>query len=203
MLMNKIETLTINNPVRSLVQHFVEARLLRKKGGYLNGGTALEIGCGRGEGARIILDRFGAERVVGIDLDPAQVERAQRRLPKKYQKRVEFQTGDAAKLRFTDQTFDAVFDFGILHHVPEWRPALREVHRVLKPGGRFYFDEVLRGFLETRAARSLFVHPQEGHFSAAEFEHACRAAGFEMSGRVTTIGTWFAIGVAIRPSDGI
>ena len=38
-----------------------------------------------------------------------------------------------------------MFDFGIIHHVPQWRRALAEVARVLKPGGRFYAEEVLRG----------------------------------------------------------
>ena len=49
-----------------------------------------------------------------------------------------------------DDTYDAVFDFGIIHHIPRWREALDEVARVLKPGGRFFFEEVLRDALDRR-----------------------------------------------------
>jgi ubiquinone/menaquinone biosynthesis C-methylase UbiE len=198
MLMNRIETWTVNSPVRAFVQHFVEARYFERRGGRLEGGAALEIGCGRGEGTRILIDRFGAERVVGIDLDLSQIARAQRRLPAKYQGRVEFRVGDAARLDFPDGSFDAVFDFGILHHLPNWRRAIAEAHRVLKPNGRFYFDEVLRGFLETRAARTFFRHPEDGHFTAAEFTEACAASGLHLLGAPVLVGSWFMLGAAVR-----
>jgi ubiquinone/menaquinone biosynthesis C-methylase UbiE len=41
-----------------------------------------------------------------------------------------------------DSRYDAVFDFGIIHHVPDWRAAVAEVARVLRPQGRFYAEEV-------------------------------------------------------------
>jgi ubiquinone/menaquinone biosynthesis C-methylase UbiE len=198
MLMNRIETWTVNNPLRALLQRRVEAPLLARKGGRLTGGAALELGCGRGEGLRIILEELGAATVVGIDMDPAQVERARRRVGPRYAERVRVQAGDAARLEFDDASFDAVFDFGILHHVPEWRQALVEVRRVLKQGGRFYFEEVLRGFLETPLSRALFEHPEEGHFSAGELVGACREAGLRLVGDVTEVGRWFAFGVAVR-----
>lgn len=201
MLMNRFETWFVNNPLRSVVQWQVEARLLERKGGRLRGATALEIGCGRGEGARIILERFGLDRVVSIDVDAAQIERARRRLGSSHGERVEFRLGDAARLELPSEHFDAVFDFAVLHHVPEWRDALREVHRVLKPGGRFYFEEVLRGFLETRAARTFFKHPEEGHFTAAEFVGACSGAGLELIDDVACMGSWIAIGVAEKSSN--
>lgn len=200
MLMNRIETWTMNNPARALLQRWVEARWLKRKGGRIEG-DALEIGCGRGEGIRIIFEKFGAEHVVGVDMDPAQIRRAERRV-QRYGDRAKVIVGDAARLEFPDQSFDAVFDFGILHHIPEWREALREVHRVLKPGGRFYFEEVLRGFLETRAAKMFFRHPVDGHFTANEFVAACHAAGLVPTGALTEIGPWFAIGVADK-RDGV
>ena len=55
--------------------------------------------------------------------------------------------GDATAVPVEDESFDAVFDFGIIHHVPHWRAALGEVHRVLKPDGRFYAEEVLGRFV--------------------------------------------------------
>lgn len=198
MLMNRVETWTMNNPVRAAVQTWVEASWLLHLGGRLDGGEALELGCGRGEGLRIILERFGARRAVGIDLDPAQVARARRRLGTKHGDAAEAQEGDVARLEFPEASFDAVFDFGILHHCAEWRQALREVHRVLKPGGRFYFEEVLQGFLETRLARGLFRHPAEGHFTAHEFALACEDAGFKLLRPMTELGPYFTLGVAVR-----
>lgn len=197
MLMNWLETVTVNNPIRVLLQSWVEAPWLAWKGGELRGGVALELGCGRGEGVRIILKRFGAERVIGIDLDPKQIERARQRLPEFDRNRIQLYVGDAAGLEFPDSSFDAVFDFAILHHVPEWRQALREIQRVLRPSGRFYFDEVLRGFLETRLSRALFVHPEEGHFTAKGFSAACESAGLHL--RATAqVGPYFLIGVATK-----
>ena len=101
-----------------------------------------------------------------------------------------------------EESFDAVFDFAILHHVPEWRQALGEVRRVLKPGGRFYFDEVLRGFLETRVSRALFDHPEEAHFTAQEFGSACEAVGLVLAQRPQQVGSYFALGVATKPLSG-
>ncbi len=198
MRMNRIETWIVNNPVRAFLQRSVEARWLEHVGGRLHGGRALELGCGQGEGVRIVLDRFGADEYDGIDLDPAQVDRARSRVPARLRDRVRLHVGDAAALQFDGETFAAVFDFAILHHVPEWRQALREVHRVLVPGGRFYYEEVLRGFLTTRASRALFVHPEEAHFTTAEFEAECRAVGLVPMRRALDLVGWFAIGVAVR-----
>ena len=195
MLMNRLETYTVNNPARVLLQKWLEAPWLARAGGRLEGGVALELGCGRGEGAKIILERFGAGRVVGIDLDPRQIDRARQRLSKVDQTRIELQVGDAARLEFPTDRFDAVFDFAILHHVPSWRRALGEIHRVLKPGGRFYFDEVLRRFLETTLARALFVHPVEGHFTKTEFVEQCDSAGLRVVD-TAAVGRYFVIGVA-------
>ncbi len=93
----------------------------------------LEIGCGLGtDGAQFA--QAGAD-YTGVDLTEAAVHLARKRfeifgIPGK------FQTADAEQLEFADGTFDLVYSHGVLHHTPETGKAIREVHRVLRPGGR-------------------------------------------------------------------
>ncbi|HBB86460.1 MAG TPA: hypothetical protein DC047_02460 [Blastocatellia bacterium] len=93
----------------------------------------LEIGCGLGtDGAQFA--KAGAD-YTGVDLTEAAVELARKRfelfdLPGK------FQTADAEHLDFTDESFDLVYSHGVLHHTPDTAGAIREIHRVLRPGGR-------------------------------------------------------------------
>jgi SAM-dependent methyltransferase len=65
--------------VRALVQRFYEGPLLQKLGGRLDHARVLDVGCGRGVEVQILLEQFGAGQVYGIDLDPQQVRRAQKR----------------------------------------------------------------------------------------------------------------------------
>ena len=167
-------------------------------GGVMAGGIALEVGCGAGAGIELILDRFGADRVVGIDLDERMVARARRRLAGRAD-RVELHTGDAAALPFEDETFDAVFDFAIIHHVPDWRAAVREIHRVLRPGGRFYFDEVTRHALGRPTYRRLFDHPSADRFGGDDFVAELERHGLRVGGRYRkAVRGDYVIGVAER-----
>lgn len=177
MLLNAVEKAFMNNPIREAIQRRFEARRLLAMGGRLGGGRALEIGCGRGVGVEIILDAFGAERVDGFDLDPDMVARARRRLAPRGD-RVRLWTGDAERIDAPDGAYDAVFDFGIVHHIPDWRRALAEVHRVLRPGGRFYGEEVLAHFIAHPIWRRILDHPQHDRFDAPTFARALGDAGF-------------------------
>jgi len=129
MKLNLAERLLVNNHARAAVQMFYEGHLLRRLGGTVQGGTVLEIGCGRGAGIEVIFRHFGAAHVCGLDLDPLQIERARKRLESKYAGRVSLTHGDAEQLPFADASFNAVFDFGALHHVPNWQRSLRSSAR--------------------------------------------------------------------------
>ena len=161
MRLNRIEKALMNNPVRRTVQRHYEARLFERLGGRLDGKTVLEIGCGSGVGAEIILERFGAEHLEAFDLDPTMIAIARRRQRRFPASRVQLRVGDAARIDAEDASFDAVFDFGIIHHVTEWRQAVAEVRRVLKPGGLFYFEEVTRQALNRWAYRVFLEHPKQ------------------------------------------
>ena len=198
MLLNRLEYALMNNPARALLQRQVEARRFLRLGGRMRGKAALEMGCGRGVGVEIILDLFGAERVDAFDLDPRMVAQAQSRLRARGA-HVRLWTGDATRIPAPDATYDAVFDFGILHHVPEWRRALAEVARVLRPGGRFYAEEVLRSALVHPLVRRLLTHPQTDRFDQAGFCQALRTVGMHPVASQGIVGA-FAWFVADRPA---
>ena len=136
MILNPIEYWAMNNPIRGLIQKRLEAPRLKN---LCNGrtDTILEIGCGQGAGARIICDLFSPQQYVGIDLDPKMVERAKRK--EHGLKNALFLQGDAARLPFTDSSFDLAIDFGIIHHIPNWREALAELYRTLNANGELFF----------------------------------------------------------------
>lgn len=199
--MNRIETMLVNSSPRRALQRWYEVPSLLRLGGELAPGSrALELGCGAGYGTELILRRFGADQVDAIDLDPRMVARAQRRVAE-HGDRVRLATGDATNLRqaldAADASYDAVFDFAILHHVEDWRAAVDEVVRVLRPGGRFFFDEVPADALATRGYRWLLDHPTEDRFTAAEFVRELERQGLVVGRRWRTrIRGHYLIGVA-------
>ncbi len=196
MLLNALETRLMNNPVRASLQRYIEAPLLRSMGDHRPVGHALEVGCGRGVGTEIILDVFGATRVDAFDLDPRMVDRARERLRPRGD-RVRLWSGDAEHIDSADGSYDSVFDFGIIHHVPAWRAAVAEVHRVLRPGGRFYVEEVLAGFIDRPLWRRLLDHPRSDRFDAPTFQAALVEQGFRVLG-TRSLADQFAWFVAER-----
>jgi len=194
MLLNRLEYRLMNNPLRAALQRHFEARRLLRIGGPMNGGAALEIGCGRGVGVEMILDLFGADSVDGFDFDPRMVALAKARLAKRKQ-RTRFWVGDATQIASPNAVYDAVFDFGIIHHVPRWRDAVAEVARVLRPGGRFYGKEVLKSLVVHPVVRRLFKHPTEDRFDGANLRSALENPGLTLHRWKETCNcaAWFVV----------
>jgi SAM-dependent methyltransferase len=95
--------------------------------------NVLEVGCGLGtDGAQFA--KAGAI-YTGIDLTDAAVDLARRRF-ELFQLAGTFRVADAERLDFPDNTFDIVYSHGVLHHTPDTAAAVREIHRVLRPGGK-------------------------------------------------------------------
>ena len=196
MRMNSIEKALMNNPVRAAIQRRYEAPLLKRLGGTVDGEHVLEIGCGQGVGTQIILEQFGAAHVTAIDLDPAMIDHARERL-RDHGDKVALRTGDAEHIDAPDDSFDAVFDFGIIHHIPNWRASIEEVHRVIRPSGRFYFEEVTSHALARWSYRTFLEHPEHDRFGAFGFVHELETQHLHVGDRATTrfFGD-FVIGVA-------
>lgn len=202
MLMNRAETVLINSSPRQWLQRCYEVpTLLRFGGRLLPGSRALEIGCGSGYGSQLVLRHFGAARIDAIDLDPAMIHRAGRRLAP-YGDRVNLVQGSATDLRAAleadDGSYDAVFDFGIIHHIPDWRAAVAEAARVLTPGGRFYFEEVTAHALNRPTYRRWFDHPTDDRFTAEQFLHELGQHDLVVLGSVTRIQGDYLLGVAAK-----
>ena len=188
MILNRLETLLMNNPVRAGIQRHLEVRRLLRLGGTQRGRRVLEVGCGRGVGVQLVLDHFGADRVDAFDLDPRMVDRARRRLASRGD-RVRLWIGSATHIPAADGTYDAVFDFGILHHVPVWQDAVAEILRVLRPGGRFYAEEMYERFILHPLWGPWFDHPRTNRFDSDRFAQGLRDAGFH----VRAVDPWFGL----------
>ena len=98
------------------------------------GNKVLEIGCGTGLFTRKFFEATQAH-ITATDISEDLLREAKRMLPQ-----VNFKKDDAMKLSFADNAFDVVFGSSVLHHL-DFKPALAEIFRVMKPGGRMIFAE--------------------------------------------------------------
>jgi ubiquinone/menaquinone biosynthesis C-methylase UbiE len=175
--LNTFERLVVNQPLRPFLQRWLEARPLLKMGGEARG-RVLEIGCGQGLGAQILMQDFGVDELHGFDLDRRQLQRAQRRL--NGTSNVYLWQGSANQLPTPAHFYDAVFDFNVLHHIPDWQCSLSELARVMKPGAKLYLLETLSFFLNNPLSRVLMKHPRQNRFNFQQLCDGVNEAGFEI-----------------------
>ena len=101
-----------------LIQQFIGSSFYR----------ILVVGCGSGIEAAALAQEFQTE-VIGIDLEPAFDEGAAQW--------ADLRPGDATQLAFDEGSFDLIYSFHVLEHIPLFRQALMEMRRVLRPGGGY------------------------------------------------------------------
>jgi len=132
--------------------------------------SVLEIGCGNGNGTKLIKKYFAPDNITAVDLDEKMIKIAQKR---NKDSTVIFKIMDASNLDLPDNQFDAIFDFGIIHHIPDWRECLKELKRVLKPDGELLIEDLsLDSFTKDigRLWKLLSDHPYELMYTAKEFK---------------------------------
>lgn len=99
--------------------------------------TVLDIACGTGDLTFQTARRLRRGQAIGLDITKAMLEIAERKRLDSGVTNVSFYRADIMRLPFRDETFDCVTAGYALRNVPDIQPALKEILRVLKPGGRF------------------------------------------------------------------
>lgn len=148
-------------------------------------GEVLEIGGGSGAMAAGVASSFPHIQLTMIDLDADMVRAARSALSG--HSNVTVRAADVIALPFDDGSFDTVTSYLMLHHVIAWEDALREVARVLRPGGAFIGYDLTK----TRLARAIHTADRSPHHIIApeELTLGLRNAGFlEVDVRPTLAG---------------
>jgi ubiquinone/menaquinone biosynthesis C-methylase UbiE len=116
------------------------------EGSDITGCHVLDIGCGLGAIDELLVQRFGAGSVLGIDIDPRLVNGMKQRVATAgLADRIKGQVVNGGPLPFASASFDVVFSKDSLVQIPDKTALFSEVIRVLRPGGRFIASDWLRG----------------------------------------------------------
>ena len=179
MKMNFFEFLIINTPIRRFIQNQIEIKGFLDVPNFVKDGTVLEIGCGNGYGTKLINKYFHPKEICGIDIDEKMIDLAK----KNGNTKTSFVLGDVAQLPFEDNSFDGIFDFAILHHVPNWKKAIDEMYRVLKKGGQVFIEDASIETFSTPFGRLIKLvsdHPYESMYSMNELFDYVSEKGFTL-----------------------
>ena len=104
-------------------------------------GLMLDVGCGEGRHIFGVMQDYPDMRCIGLDMDKDSLNKAEEGY--EYFESisnvgVDFLKGSAYSLPFPNNSFDLIVCSEVLEHLHEYNDAVREIHRVLKPGGKFY-----------------------------------------------------------------
>ena len=155
-------------------------KLLVQELGSVRPGRILDVGCGTGELANRLARR--GWQVIGLDLCEPMLHRARFKL-NGYAGSVRLTVADSEHVPFADGTFDAVTCANSFHHYPHQEAVVRELHRVLKPGGECFLLDGWPDQFIGRIVFDLIITQVEGgqvkHRESRELQTMFRDAGFE------------------------
>jgi ubiquinone/menaquinone biosynthesis C-methylase UbiE len=142
-------------------------------------GVIVDLGCGWGRSFQLLHQRFRPRRLIGIDADPAMLA-ASAAEARARNIAVEFRLESASQLSLASESADMVFCHQTFHHLIDQEGAIREVFRVLKPGGVLLMAESTRRYIHSWMIRLLFRHAMDVQRTADEYLAMVRDAGFRV-----------------------
>jgi SAM-dependent methyltransferase len=148
------------------------------------GEVVLDLGSGAGNDVFVAARAVGESgRVIGVDMTPEMIEKAERNRQKLGLAGVEFRMGEIESLPVETGSVDAVISNCVLNLVPDKARAFSEIRRVLKPGGRFTVsDIVVEGELpeDVRKSAEMWAGCVSGAVGKEEYLSLARQAGFQV-----------------------
>ncbi len=143
--------------------------------------TILDLACGPGFYARSFAQNHPERTVYGLDLSMPMLEYASEKAGKLNIKNLFFVYADAENLPFKDSSFDAVNCCGALHLFPNINKTLSEVHRILKPGGKFSMALTMKTNTPFNKLKSGLdkKYMDVNYYYVDEFSNMLEKAGFE------------------------
>lgn len=152
----------------------------------VNDQRVLDIGCGTGRWAELVVNRLPHAEVWGLDLSERMLEHAAVRA-KDYPGRMHFTHGNSQELPYEDASFDLVTCSHSFHHYPDQLKVVKEMRRVLKPGGRVMLVDGCRDTFWGWFIFDGIVTWAEGHVhhcSKGLMQTLFREAGFESATQI-------------------
>ena len=147
------------------------------------GDTVIDLGSGAGNDAFIARHETGETgKVIGIDFTPAMIEKARKNAEVRGFNNVEFRQGDIEHMPVTANVADVIVSNCVLNLVPNKDAVLKEIFRVLKPGGHFSIsDIVLEGTLpaEIKQAAEMYAGCVAGAIQKQVYLELIEANGFK------------------------
>ncbi len=108
------------------------------------GSTVIDIGCGAGTDLLLAANAVGRQgRAIGVDMTDSMLRKAQAAVTEAGMSNVELRRGDALELPVESGSADVVISNGVLNLAPDKRRVFSEVLRVLRPGGRFLYADIV------------------------------------------------------------
>lgn len=200
MKLNPIERWFVNSPIRQIKQYFV-MRWFKGTVALKTGKTILEIGCGRGVGAKLISEAYHPNRLYLLDLDLRMIRKARQRINGQNENQTCLCVGDAVRLPFGNDSLDAVFGFGFLHHVPAWQEGLAEVVRVLKHGGVYFMEEYYPSLYQNFVTKHIVVHPESNRFNSQDLRQAFEDVNLSLT-HTFELKSMGILGVGVKAEPG-